>query len=119
MSAALLSLPRRTAALAAIAALVASLLFAGFVAAPANSASHHYPAAQKKAFMKSCVPAAVKSASGSFTKAQATRYCASALSCIESKLSLKAFIKAAGAPATHDGKIVVKCEKQAAADALS
>jgi hypothetical protein len=110
------SLPGRALALAAALALVASLLLGGLLAAPALSAGHHYPAAEKKAFMKTCVPAAVKSANGNLTRSQARRYCASALTCIERKLSLSEFAAAINNLKSAHGKIVVRCEKQAIAE---
>jgi hypothetical protein len=119
MSAALSSVPRRAVALTAALALVASLLFAGLLAPAANSAGHNYPSAVKQAFMKSCVPAAVKSADGKLTKKQATRYCASALACVEARLSLKQFETAVNKPSTANGKVVTKCERKAIAEVLS
>jgi hypothetical protein len=111
------SLPRRATALVAAFALAASLLLAGLLAAPAFSAN--YPAAQKRAFMKSCVPAAVSSSAGNLSKAQATQYCRSALECIEAKLSLSEFEAAVSAPKSRNGKVVTKCEKKAIAEVLS
>jgi hypothetical protein len=111
------SLPRRATALVAAFALAASLLLAGLVAAPAFSAN--YPTGQKKAFMKSCVPAAVSSSGGNLSKAQATQYCRSALKCIEAKLTLSQFETAVSAPKSHNGKIVNRCEKRAIAEVLS
>jgi hypothetical protein len=119
MSAALSSVPRRLVALAAVVALVVSLLFAGLLAPAANSAGHTYPSAVKKAFMKTCVPAAVRSSDGKLSKKQATTYCSSALACVEAKLSLKEFEKAVSRPRTANGKIVTSCEKKAIAKVLS
>jgi hypothetical protein len=100
------------------AALAASLLLVGLLAAPALGAGHDYPASEKRAFMQSCVPAAVDSSAKQLTRKQATTYCRSTLTCVERKLTLSEFAAAVSKPKSANGRIVKQCQKQAIAKAL-
>jgi hypothetical protein len=103
-----LFLTRRIAAVLALAAIAATFLLAGVAAAKTT-----YPSAVRKAFLSTCVKAALKS-EGSVSKADATAYCQAALVCIEGKLSLSQFAKVS----TSD-PVITKCEKSAAKQVFS
>lgn len=101
-------LSRRAAAFCALVAIAATFLLAGATVAQAAG----YPSSIRNAFNKSCIKAAA--AGGQVSKSDATKYCNSALVCIEGKLTLAQFAKV-----TAKNKVVVACEKAAAKKVFS
>jgi hypothetical protein len=88
------------------------LLCAALVGAgAAGAAKGDYPAKVEKAFMKSCVKSAHSGGDG-LSRKKARKYCQTAFDCIESKLTLKQFEKAAGG-SKKGRKAISSCEKKA------
>jgi hypothetical protein len=102
------------AALAAVLA-TASLATAG-TAAP--TAQRHYPPEVRRAFIASCTRTAKAVAGGRITRAQARRYCTSALACIERHLTLSQFERTVqnlqSGRRNPNARILTSCERAAA-----
>jgi hypothetical protein len=81
------------------------------VAVGAAGARDKYPAQVKSAFVGSCVKAATSG--GNVTKKKAKAYCTSAFNCIQRKLTLKQFEKAANNNSGQNNKKIKACEKAA------
>ncbi|HZO37087.1 MAG TPA: hypothetical protein VFB41_09465 [Solirubrobacteraceae bacterium] len=104
--------PLRAAVLLAL--LVVTLGFAATA-----DARYSYPSSEKKAFMKSCRASATAVANGRLTKSQVERYCTTALSCLQDRLSFsrleKLSTKLSSGAKNPDAKVMTACIKVAAA----
>jgi hypothetical protein len=119
MSAHATSVARR--ALAAVVVLTAvSILASG--AAFAAAGGHQYPPAFTKQFTIGCVKSA-QDTSTKITAAKAQRYCATALACIERKLTIKqvevVYERMQSGKRNPNAAVLTKCEKSAAAKTIS
>jgi hypothetical protein len=85
-------LSRRAIALLALATVLVAIVAAA-AAHAATPTQRHYPPAVRNAFISSCTKAAKATAGSRLTKAQASTYCRSALSCIERHLTLTQFAR--------------------------
>jgi hypothetical protein len=108
---------RRTIALLALAALAVAI-GAGAVADAAPTTQRHYPPEVRTSFVRSCASAAKTVAGDKVTKAQATAYCRSALSCIERHLTLRQFVQTVrnmqAGRRNPNARVFTSCERAAA-----
>jgi hypothetical protein len=102
MTAMTMLVTRRGASLCALIAVSAAFLLCGVA-----SAGSTYPAPVSKAFMKACTKAGVDGSS--FSKSKVTAYCAAALKCVESKMTLSQFVKSKA-----NDRVIAGCETSAA-----
>jgi hypothetical protein len=110
--------PHRIVALLALAVVLLALAAAGIASAAAPD-QRHYPPNVRSQFTSSCVQSAKRVAGANIiTKAKATAYCRSALSCIERHLTLAQFVRLAQnlKAGRHDSHVSVmtSCERAAA-----
>jgi hypothetical protein len=108
---------RRLAALLALAALAVAI-GAGAMADAAPPTQRHYPPEVRRTFIRSCTNAAKTVAGDKVTKAQATAYCRSALSCIERHLTLRQFAQTVrnmqAGRRNPNARVFTSCERAAA-----
>jgi hypothetical protein len=108
---------RLVIALLAVAALAVAI-GAGAAAHAAPATQRHYPPEVRSAFIKSCANAAKTVAGDKLTKAQATAYCRSALSCIERHLTLRQFAQTVrnmqAGRRNPNARVFTSCERAAA-----
>jgi hypothetical protein len=117
MTAALVRPFRRATALLTLAAL-AIAIGAGAAADAAPPAQRHYPPSVRSAFIASCTRAAKSVAGDRLTRAQASTYCRSALSCIERHLTLRQFERVVqymqAGRRNPNARVLTSCERAAA-----
>jgi hypothetical protein len=107
---------RTLSALLAVAALAVAI-GAATVADAAPTTQRHYPPAVRRAFVSSCTAAAKSVAGNRLTKAQAGRYCRSALACIERHLTLRQFARVVqnmqSGRRNPNARVLTSCERAA------
>ena len=105
---------------ATLAAVLATATFA--TAGTPATAQRHYPPEVRKAFIASCTRTAKAAAGSRITRAQARRYCTSALDCIERHLTLRRFervvLNMGAGRRTPNARILTSCERAAARKVL-
>ena len=117
MTAALARSFRRATALLALAALAVAI-GAGAAADEAPADAAPLPPSVRSAFVSSCTRAAKSVAGDRLTKAQASTYCRSALSCIERHLTLRQFERVVqnmqAGRRNPNARVLTSCERAAA-----